>query len=333
MTSSRIVARWGRDWPRSLPRRSPSEQAELLDRARIAIVRLQERARAVGEPGHALHRRELFATPDAELRIVDLLPPEVALGPFRPGATWRAAVRFSSAFPGARSDGVADQRGVAVRIADGPRRLDLLATTGEAHHARDAPAMIASLEAAAAASAGGPLGRVGAALTLVRRLGVRDGVRMTRTLLRAAESGVSLAATTFYSRAPFQLGDFAVRYRIRGVAPDSALRAAGDRCLTGDLSTRLREAECSWTLELQGFLDPARTPMDDHRIPWDSPWLEVGRLSLRTGSGPRPLAADGFRATPEWTDEGGPVLEPLGDLNRLREAAYAASRSGRARSG
>ncbi len=328
-TPGSIVAAWSRDWPQALPRRSPAEEAALVERARTTVVRLQEKARGGGAPGHALHRHAIFATPDAEVRIGDDLPAEIALGPFRRGATWQAAVRFSSAFPGSRPDTVPDQRGVGIRIVDGDRRLDLLATTGEAHHARDGGAMIASMEAAAAATTGGVRGKVGALITLVRRLGIRDGVRMTRTLLGAAESGVSLAALAFYSRAPFQLGDFAVRYRLRGVAPHAGVRGAGDRCLTHDLAARLGEAPASWDLEFQGFLDPARTPMDDHRIRWDSPWITVGRLSVPRGTAPGPIDREAFRATPAWPDEGGPVLAPLGDLNLLRQAAYAASRGGR----
>lgn len=328
-TPSCIVAAWSRDWPRALPRRTAAEEAALVEQARDAVVRLQERARRGGPPGHALHRHEIFATPGAELRVSDDLPPELGLGPFRAGATWPAAVRFSSAFPGLRPDRVPDQRGVGVRIVDGHRRLDLLATTGEAHHARDARAMIASLHAAAAATAGGVRGKAGALATLVRRLGVRDGVRMTRTLLAAAESGVSLAATTFYSRAPFRLGDFAVRYRLRGLASHGAVHGAGDRRLTDDLKARLAVAPLSWALELQGFLDPDRTPMDDHRLRWDSPWLTVGRLSLPRGTAPGPIDGGAFRASPAWPAPGRAVLEPLGDLNRLRQAAYAASRAGR----
>lgn len=326
---SSIVAAWSRDWPKALPRRSEAEATALIDDARAAVVRLQEKARAGGAPGHALHRHPIFATPDAELRVSDDLPSAIALGPFRAGARWPVAVRFSSAFPGTRPDTVADQRGVGVRIVDGTRRLDLLATTGEAHHARDAEAMIASLHAAAAATAGGVRGKIGALAALVRRLGIADGVRMTRTLLGAAESGVSLAALAFYSRAPFQLGDFAVRYRLRGVSSDAEVRGTGDRCLTDDLAKRVEEAAVAWSLELQGFLDPARTPMDDYRIRWDSPWLTVGWLSLAQGTAPGPIDRGAFQATPTWPDEAGPVLEPLGDLNLLRREAYAASRTGR----
>jgi hypothetical protein len=93
-----------------------------------------------------------------------------------------------------------------------------------------------------------------------------------------------------------------------------------------DLEERRREGEVSWEFQVQGFLDRERTPLDDHRVAWRSPWLTVARLTLAgdevVGEGD---TAIGFRVTPDWPDERGAVFEPLGDLNALRAAAYAES--------
>jgi hypothetical protein len=171
-------------------------------------------------------------------------------------------------------------------------------------------------------------GRVGALAILVRAIGPRDGLRMVRTVSRAAQAGVSLAALTFYSRAPFQLGPFAVRYRFAplGVA-DAAVRGTGPDALSVDLGRRLEEGPLRWSFELQGYRDPASTPMDDHRVAWRSAWLPVATLTLRGArTPPAPLA---LRATPSWSGANSAVLEPLGDLNMLRAAAYEVSQVGR----
>lgn len=328
MDHDAIVASWGHDWRAATPVRTPVEQAALLDEARQAVAVLQEAARTGGQVGHALHRKGIFESTNATFEILTAVPKPLQIGPFTPGAAWPAAIRLSSAFPRARSDEVPDQRGIGVRIVDGDRRVDLLATTGEAHHARDARAMLASLGAAAWAARGGVTGRIGAVAVLLRAIGPRDGLRMVRTISRAAQAGVSLAAQTFYSRAPFQLGPFAVRYRFAplGGVP-AGVRATGPDALALDLRQRLEEGLLNWSFDLQGYLDRSSTPMDDHRVAWRSPWVPVARLTLR---GPRAVPVSfALRATPSWSDANGAVLEPLGDLNMLRAAAYEVSQTGR----
>lgn len=328
MNPDAIVASWSHDWRAAMPVRTPEERAALVSEARRVVSALQEAARDGGRPGHALHRKTIAESADATFDIARDVPAALQVGPFTPGASWPATVRLSSAFPLARSDEVPDQRGLGVRIADGGRRLDLLATTGEAHHARDARAMIASLGAAASAARGGVSGRIGALVTLVRAIGPRDGLRLVRTVSRAAQAGVSLAALTFYSRAPFQLGAFAVRYRFAPSGQVGAtVRGAGADALAADLGQRLADGPLCWSFELQGYRDPASTPMDDHRVAWRSDWLPIATLTLRSLT--THSARFALRATPAWPGATDPVLEPLGDLNMVRGAAYEASQTGR----
>ncbi len=362
------IAAWNENWAdapggRAPDGRTPDDEAQLLEAVRAAIVDLQASAAKGGRAGRALHAKGIIDTRRARLSIGDGIPEALQLGPFRPGADWPVHVRLSSASPVRQSDMVPDQRGLAVRILDGDRRLDLLTTTGEAHHARDAAALIASLRAASTAARGGTAAKIRGLAGLVADLGPRDALRMVRTVSRARVRGTSLAALDFYSRAPFQLGRFAVRYRFaarRGVDPglrghdgdalhDEGARQNGD-ALHDDLQARLEVGSVEWSFELQGFLDPERTPLDDHRVVWECPWIAVGTLRLSSGadnpgspgeasssssaetsgsSSPEP----GFRAEPDWPDPTGHVLRPLGELNRLRGIAYAASRAGRAAPG
>jgi hypothetical protein len=328
MDADAIVASWSHDWRDALPTRPPAEQSALLAETRRAVARLQEAARAGGKAGRALHRKGLVETAGATLEVSNTLPAPLRIGPFLPNTVWPAVVRLSSAFPVARADGVSDQRGLAVHIVDHERRLDLLATTGEAHHARDARAMIASLDAAAIAVRGGITARLTALGSLIGAIGLRDALRLTRTVTQAGDSGVSLAALTFFSRSPFQLGEFAVRYRFAPtVAAGEAIREVGPDALAADLRERLARGPVRWSFEVQGYLDRERTPMDDHRIAWRSPWVQIATLSVRdAGTAPIPMA---LRHAPTWPVSNGPVLEPLGDLNMLRGAAYEVSQRGR----
>jgi hypothetical protein len=324
-----IVATWGHDWRSALPVRTPAELAALLAETREVVAALQRATRNGERVGHALHRKSIFESSNAMFEVSHSIPDLLQLGPFMPGSRWPATIRLSSAFPVARDDDVPDQRGLGVRITDGDKRIDLLATTGEAHHARDARAMLASLRAAAVASRGGVVGRIGALITLIRALGVGDALQLVRTVSRAAQAGVSVASLTFYSRAPFELGGFAVRYRFAPafiVAPAELGR--GPNALSSDLEQRLRVASLSWSFDVQGYLDARRTPMDDHRVPWQSPWVPLATLMVRA-SDPLPSPLE-FRASPSWSSPKGAVLEPLGDLNVLRGVAYETSQTGRA---
>ena len=323
-----IVASWGLDWRSALPVRIPSEQAALQAEARRAAAALQEAARLGNPAGRALHRKSLAESSNARFDVLDTVPARLQIGPFLPNASYAASMRLSSAFPVARPDDVPDQRGLGVHVVDHERRLDLLGTTGEAHHARDAKAMIASLDAAAKAVRGGMFGRLGALGTLIGAVGIRDALRLTKTLARAAQAGVSLAAMTFFSRAPFQLGEFAVRYRFAPSGDvDPVVRGAGEDSLSIDLRERLERGPVEWSFDVQGYLDSVRTPMEDHRVVWDSPWIAIGRLSV--GSADTLGGPFALRHAPTWPASNGPVLEPLGDLNMLRGAAYEASQRGR----
>ena len=328
MDAEAVVASWGHDWRDALPTRSPAEQSALLAEVRRAVARLQEAARTGGRTGRALHRKGLVETSSATFEVSGAMPARLQIGPFLPNSKWPAIVRLSSAFPVARDDAVSDQRGIGVHIVDHERRLDLLATTGEAHHARDARAMIASLDAAAIAVRGGLMARIRALGSLIGAIGVRDALRLSQTVTRAGDSGVSLAALTFFSRAPFQLGEFAVRYRFAPTAGvETKLLASGPDALAADLRARSRNGPVRWSFDVQGYLDRERTPMDDHRIAWQSPWIPLATLSVTdAGSSPIPMA---LRHEPTWPVSNGPLLEPLGDLNMLRGAAYEVSQRGR----
>jgi hypothetical protein len=323
-----IVASWGHDWRQAMPVRAPAELAALLAETREVVAALQNATRDGQHVGRALHRKAIFESSNAMFEVSHSIPEQLRLGPFMPGSRWPATMRLSSAFPVARNDDIPDQRGLSLRIVDGDNRLDLLSTTGEAHHARDARAMLASLRAAAVASRGGVVGRIGALTTLIRALGVGDALRLVRTVSRAAQAGVSVASLTFYSRAPFQLGEFAVRYRFTpAFSVEPAELGTGPNALSSDLQQRLRVASLSWSFDVQGYLDPQRTPMDDHRVRWQSPWLPLATVVVRASE---PLTSPlELRATPSWSATGA-VLEPLGDLNALRGVAYETSQIGRA---
>ncbi len=165
------------------------------------------------------------------------------------------------------------------------------------------------------------------------RIGPIAAVQMVIAGKKVQSKDVSLAASTFWSRTPFQLGEYAVKLRLVPITPgETALGTNGEHELTQDLQERLAAGPVRYRLQVQGYRDPKTTPLNDAREAWDSPWATVGELTLpRPGKGTGAEAAvDGlsYGIGNRWSPEAA-SLKGIGDINAIREAAYKASAEGR----
>ncbi|MDB5099331.1 MAG: catalase, partial [Cyanobacteria bacterium RYN_339] len=115
-------------------------------------------------------------------------------------------------------------------------------------------------------------------------------------------------------------------------------RVHGAEELSQDLEQRLDQDAVRYVLQVQGYVDPKTTPLDDARETWNTPWVTVGELMLPRQS--RVERAAGKKQTDaevdrlaysignRWSDDPG-SLKGVGDINAIREAAYQASAEGR----
>lgn len=336
MNSAEAVNQWSTDWQRHLPKLDPARQAALIAEAGAAISKLQKLAS--NPPKRAFHAASPYATTTAELHIAADLPRALAGGFFEPGASYRAILRYSSAGSKVAGQDAPDQRGLAVRVVGPAGKVqDLLFTSGsEAHHARDAKAMIATLKAASAGM--GSAGKLGAVATLVWELGLRDGLRVVRTVSALTDSGQSFAQMPFFSRSPYQLAGYAVKHRMVPIEGAAAglLGGEGPASLTRDLAERRREGAVRYRWEAHGFISSKETSLEDHREAWESPWAKLGELVLPVQPSASEalameVAADldklSFSPFVRWDED---TLTPLGELNALR-SAYQASVAGSGR--
>jgi hypothetical protein len=318
-----------------------SDEAERLEFERLAreIMRVQlttrKTASAHGVPhgvDRAFHARSTLALDDAELRFLDL-PDDLQAGFVRPGASYRAVVRFSNAAGAPRPDTEPDLRGVAVRVHVSADEVhDLLMTNYPVSHARDARQFVEF----AKATAGGRLSRALGLVRLVRLFGVRETVRMLRNVLTARKRPVrSVVTETYWSRGAMRWGpELAVRYLLRP-APDAPAGPRPPRgepqYLANEARSRLLRGPVQLELCVQRYVDETSTPIEDTGVPWServSPPEPVAVLTLpqRDLSTVDALAQsrviDATAFNP-WntTDE----FRPLGNLNRARKAAYDAS--------
>lgn len=337
------VDTWIETWSDPVGNLDEKKREELISSAISTTLKLQYTAnrRDGYRPAHrGFQAKSLYGSTEAQLLVTDNLPAKIAgHGFLEPGAGHRAIVRFSSAYPAIRADGELDQRSVAVRVVgDADQKHDLTLTSGSGgNHARDAKAFIASIQGAEIRFLYTYTGLVRGFWNLVKTVGLTDALRMIWDIRASQTRGHSLAAHYFYSRAPFRLGTYAVKYRL-APAPniDPWLCGRGGRdALLRDLVARQRVGDIRYRLQLQGYVHHKTTPMDDHRVDWpaaDSPWVTVAELVLPRVSVAKEAAAHevtwkvsnrlAFSPFNRWDDD---FLEPLGELNMLRNEVYKMS--------
>ncbi len=99
-----------------------------------------------------------------------------------------------------------------------------------------------------------------------------------------------------------------------------------------DFSTQLRSKELQWDLQLQPFVDPQRTPIEDASVNWPSPYTTVARLTLprQDSASPQGQAlAQQVEAAVFDPWQALAAHRPLGDVMRARKVVYFESQKGR----
>ncbi|MBM2614531.1 catalase [Actinoplanes sp. LDG1-06] len=311
---------------------SPEAERRLFEKMAVQIMRTQlknRKASGAKQIVAGFQAKGTYAVDDAELRFREDLPADLRAGFAQPGAVYRTAVRFSNAEGRILDDREPDLRGAALRVAAGPAgHHDLLMTNAPVSHARDAR----QFAEFAVATAGGGLGRYLGLARLMFVLGPGETVRMARNVLAGRRRIDSVATETYWSRIPITWGDeLAVQYLLRPLpGPPPPAKPDGPDFLTAELGERLRGGDVRFELCVQRFRSPQETPIEDAAVDWRSdsaPPEPVATLTIRAGSCDNPVV-HAMRFNP-WNTTAG--FRPLGNLNRVRKAAYDASAAHRDR--
>lgn len=310
------------DWKKAVHYLGGSE----ADEARIIQELAQLVARQVGElhPGagpklRPQHAKALASTTGARFEVSEALAPDLRVGFLVPGAVYPATVRLSNAGALVVPDAQNDLRGLAFRVhlPDG-RSQDFLATNAERHHAKTAfEAMWASYLLAQ------PGSKLPALVALAGKVGVGAAFRIVTTLAKQIRRPVaSLATEAFWSRSAYRFGTTAVRFVVRPAAASEPVKVTPD--LGAELVQRNWAGDVVYRLEVQRYVNEAKTPLEDSTKAWAAPFEEVATLVLPQNSALQDLGAtEGLSFNP-W-NVAGPEFEPLGNLNRARKAVYQAS--------
>lgn len=321
------------DWQERV---APDEAARFQDYAQQFQAMQRAKSARFG-PGRALHRKQILGLA-ARLQVLPDLPGPARHGLFAAPGEHPVWLRLSNGSADHAADRVPDIRGLGLRVfgVNGPSALD----TGPATHQDFAlinhPAFAfptsAPFMGLVMAAAKGPAAVLA---HFVRTHGALGGLRQMRQLLATLGKPFrGFACEPFYSAAPIACGPYAARVRL---LPAEAQRATTARRgdWAADLAQRLRVADLHWTLQLQFFVDEARTPIEDASVDWPesvAPYVDVARLVVPAQRLDGEAALAFQRQVEQSSFDPWAALaahRPLGEVMRARKVVYFASQQGR----
>jgi catalase len=324
-----------------------SQQAEEIFFDKLAI-RIREAVfqynAANKAPMRANHAKLLAGFTKAVFHVRTDLPADLAYGFLKPGASYATVVRFSNAAGKSNpDDAVPDLRGIALRLRTPGQDYDLLMTSAEVHHAKNAT------EAMVAINAGAESERFSKAIPpqcpgremilgaptldyMVEHAGPESGARMASTLkAEMALKVYSVSTESFWSRAAFAIGpdtkpenSTAIKFRLRPAIQKPVQEAiVAENDLGRKLTEELQAGDIAFFFEVQRYANPLDTPIEDNTRAWTTPFETVAELVIPRGSISEHDAVDQLAFSP-WNVDTRFFL-PLGSMNRARRKVYAAS--------
>jgi hypothetical protein len=316
------------DWQERV---EPGEATRHADAAtRMAAMQRAKSARFGN--GRALHRKPLLAL-RATLVVADKLPFHARQGLFAapgPHETW---LRLSNGGTDVKSDRVPDIRGFSLRVfgAAGESALggptdhqDFALINQPAFAFADSRPFVSLVMAAAK----GPAHLLPWALRTYGPLGMFPALKRLAGSIGAPFTG--FATEPFFSAAPLACGAFAARVRLLppvGEAPP-AVRPAH---WSDDMLSRLAAGPLAYRLQLQFFVDEARTPIEDASVDWPesvAPYVDVAELQVPPQAVDEAFAAQVERSVFDpW--QALAAHRPLGEVMRARKVVYFTSQKER----
>ena len=301
-------------------------------------------------PMRGNHAKILAGITEARFRVSPDIPTDLSFGFLQPGQEYKAIVRFSNASSEFNdNDSKPDLRGVAVRVITERGDHDFLMTNAEQHHARDAREAMVAIMASTKKDFVGDLipgeslikdkvaGLVGAFPYLVTHLGFGTAKRIASTLNDQMKREVkSLATEQYWSRAPIAIGknpedpeqSVAVKYKLEPVAADQPGKSPGKlQGLGQELKERISLGEVKFLFQVQRYVDPQKTPIEDATVVWSlaSAFETIAELIIPQNAEINDNSVDGLVFSPWKIDLTN--FRPLGSMNRSRKKVYEASSS------
>ncbi|HEY4058929.1 MAG TPA: hypothetical protein VGM39_20080 [Kofleriaceae bacterium] len=312
------------DWKEVIPADEPAQ----LERFAAIIGAIQAKSAVNAKLSRGLHAKGNLGLV-GELEVLADIPAEAKQGMFATPRTYPALVRYSNGSPRTQPDKKPDVRGIAIKVigVDGKKTIpgledavtqDFLAIRSPSAPTRDAQEFIHLVQAAQSPAL--------LPFKLIRRLGVRRALQIIKGALAGFKLPTApLAATTYYTVLPSQLGPYAVTYVLR---PHDALSVSSKDVLGEEMAARVKTGPVVYDLCVRFFVDQATTPIEDSSVEWKVPIVPVARLTLAaqdTHSARGEKIAETIEGMSFDPWHARADMRPLGNVMRARNAAYRVS--------
>jgi hypothetical protein len=307
----------------------------------------QIREKTFADSGHAIRsvHAKSHALLEAELEILNGLPPVLAQGLFAKPGTHPVIMRFSTIPGDILADSVSTPRGVAIKILDvegerlegatEQRTQDFIMVNGPSFSAANGEQFLKNLKLLAATTdrAEGLKKVLSATLRGLETALEAVGGESATLKTMGGQPQTHILGDTFFTQLPLRYGKNIAKLSI---APISAeLKALNDKPLddTSDPDAIrhetvdfFREHGGEWELRVQLCTNLEDMPIEPANKVWDeaqSPYLPVARIRARpqpAWSEARSTAVDDAMGFNPWNG----IVEhwPLGSLMRMRQRAY-----------
>ncbi len=304
---------------------SPFEQVPSGEPAAIAAITevIEQRVRATAAadpPARRDAHPKMHGCVEAELRVLDGLPPALAKGLFAVPATYQAWVRFSNGSGAPAPDSHGDGRGMAVKVlgVGGSRSgtQDFIMINNPTFFVPDAAEYVDFNKAA------NPFTFF---LPDLNPLHVRLHDALTALAIAGRKVSNPLNSQ-YWSMTPYLYEDVPCKYSARPAGPPSVFEDRTDPdFLRDNLVKALSAGDAVFDFCIQLQSDPEAMPVEDPTIEWRdevSPFVPVARLTIpRQGfdTPERRALGENLSFTP-W--HGLDAHRPLGGINRVRRTVY-----------
>jgi hypothetical protein len=292
-----------------------------------------------------------------DLEVAEDLPHSLAQGLFSRPGRYPVVMRLSTLPGDLLDDSVTTPRGVGLKVigVDGPRlpgsereaTQDFVLVNGPAFAAPNAKAFLANLKLLAATTDKAPGLKKGLSAAMRGLHSLAEHLVGKPSPVLATLGGqeeTHILGDTFFSQVPILFGDYVAKIALVPASADlqALIQAPLDlrhrpHALREAVSSFFARSGGTWELKAQLCTDLKTMPIENAAVVWpeeQSPYLTVGRVSAgpqATWSPERAKTIDeGFSFSP-W--HGLRAHRPLGSINRVRRAAYAAGAAFRSEHG
>lgn len=286
--------------------------------------------------GRALHRKQQLGL-HGTFEVLADLPEPARQGLFASAGRFEAWVRLSNGGTDRQADRKPDVRGFAIKVrgVSGPGALGSGPTESQdfllINHSAFAFAGADEFVGLVKHMVKGPGALLG---YLVSRYGFFGAMGLIKRFAKTFNAPFSGFATeAFHSAAPIACGPYAARVRL--LPASDRVKPGASVAWAADFLDRFEEGPLVFKLQLQFFVDEARTPIEDASVDWPeavAPYVTVGVLTLAPQD---PQAKEGrvLAATIEAAafDPWSALMahRPLGEVMRARKVVYYQSQAGR----